>query len=158
MRRVRPLHLILLVLAVGAVILVADRALHGGFSAAAYEQVVPEPDGTVSIDVSDLGSSQVRFFRFLNRGNQEVRFFVGRDPGGTVLAAFDANELCAKTQRGYRHEGEWVVCNKCDKAFKLAEVNADRGGCAPIAVAHRVEGGRVTLTEADILKGWRLFN
>jgi len=27
---------------------------------------------------------QVRFYRFLNRGNQEVRFFVGRDAQGTV--------------------------------------------------------------------------
>ena len=27
-----------------------------------------------------------------------------------------------------------------------------------VALAHRVEGGRVILAEADVLKGWRLFN
>jgi uncharacterized membrane protein len=155
--RVRPLHLIVLVLAVGGVVVLADHALRGGFSAADYERVAPGRDGTVVIDVSALGPSQVRFFHFLNSANQEVRFFVGRDPGGAVLAAFDANDLCAKTKRGYRHEGEWLVCNKCDKAFRLAEVNAGHGGCSPVPVVHRVDGGRVILTEADILKGWRYF-
>lgn len=155
--RVRPWHLLLLILLVGGGIFLADHAVRGGFSAMSFEQVAPGADGTVAIDLSGLGPSQVRFFRFLNTGNQEVRFFVGRDPAGTVIAAFDANELCAKTKRGYRHEGDWMVCNKCDKAFKLAEVNADHGGCAPVALAHRVEGERIFLTENAILEGWRLF-
>jgi uncharacterized membrane protein len=74
-----------------------------------------------------------------------------------LQVAFDANESCAKTKRGYRHEGEWLVCNKCDKSFRLAEVNAGGGGCNPVPLAHAVEGEELVIAEADILGGWRLF-
>lgn len=156
--KVRPLHLILAVSALGGLLLLADRFLAGGFEAEAYERVAPKADGTVRLDLSALAVSEVSFYRFLNRGNQEVRFFVGRDPQGTVQVAFDANEQCAKTKRGYRHQGEWVVCNKCDKAFRITEVNAGGGGCKPITLEHRLNGNQLLLAESDILKGWRYFN
>lgn len=156
--RVRPLHLILVICFVGLLLLVADRFLAGGFEAEVYQRVSPQSDGSLRIDVSSLAPSEVNFYRFLNRGNQEVRFFVGRDPQGTVHVAFDANELCAKTKRGYRHQGEWVVCNKCDKAFRISEVNAGGGGCKPITLEHRLNGNELLLTESNILKGWRYFN
>jgi uncharacterized membrane protein len=157
MRRFKPIHGILVVLAFVATILVADMALEGRLGAAGFERVSPGPDGSVRIDVADLKPQEVRFFRFLNPGNQEVKFFVGRDAAGHVQVAFDANEACAKAKRGYRHEGEWLVCNKCDKAFRLADVNAGGGGCKPVPVAHRVQGDELVLAEADILQGWRLF-
>lgn len=156
--RVRPIHLIPAIVVVGTMILGAEWLSSGGLSSASYERVRPSPQGIVTIDLAGLKASQVRFFSFLNPGNQEVRFFVGRDPSGVVQVAFDANELCAKLKRGYRHQGEWVVCNKCDKAFRLAEVNAGGGGCKPIPLAHRLNGDQLVLNEGEILKGWRYFN
>jgi len=158
MNRFRPLHAIVLVLLAGALIYGADYYfLRGGGARADYERISPAPDGTVRIGVGDLGPSQVRFYRFLNTGNQEVMFFVGRDKDGNLQVAFDANELCAKLKRGYRHDGDWVVCNKCDKAFRLEEVNAGGGGCKPVPLVHRVEGSELVLTEGEILQGWRYF-
>ena len=90
------------------------------------------------IDLADLKPQDVRFYQFLNSGNQEVRFFVGRDKAGKVQVAFDANEQCAKSKRGFRHEGEWMVCNKCDKSFRLLEMNSGGEGCTPIPVHHRM--------------------
>src|SRR4028119_2393362 len=81
----------------------------------------------------------------------------GRDRAGHVQVAFDANEPCAKAKRGFRAEGEWLVCNKCDKSFRLAEVNAGGGGCKPVPLEHRVSGDELVIAEADILAGWRLF-
>jgi Predicted membrane protein len=49
------------------------------------------------------------------------------------------------------------VCNKCDKSFRLAEVNAGGGGCKPVPLEHRVSGDELVIAEADILEGWRLF-
>jgi uncharacterized membrane protein len=111
----------------------------------------------VRISLAGLGPQEVRFFQFLNAGNQEVRFFAGRDASGRVQVAFDANELCFKFKRGYRHEGEWVVCNKCDKSFRIAGVNAGGGGCNPIPLRHQVEGDQLVIAENDVLGGWRLF-
>jgi uncharacterized membrane protein len=158
MRRVRPITAIVFVLGFGSLVLFADRLYQGGFSRADYERVAPQRDGVVRIALAGLGPSQVRFFHFLNSANQEARLFVGRDPQGELTAAFDANEICYKTKRGYRHEGEWVVCNKCDKAFRLAEIKAGGGGCKPIPLPFRVEGDTLLLTEQEILKGWRYFH
>ncbi len=156
MLRFRPVHGVVIVLLFIAAVLGAKMLLENG-GGASYELVRPER-GAVTLDLAGLGNQQVRFYRFLNAGNQEVRFFVGRDAQGTVQVAYDADEVCAKYNRGFRHEGEWLVCNKCDKSFRLTETNAGGGGCKPVPLAHRVDGDRLTIAEADILQGWRLFH
>jgi uncharacterized membrane protein len=157
MRRFRPIHGVLVVLLFMATILGANWALQG--HAHPFERVSPDRSGEVRIPVDDLKPLQVRFYRFLNSGNQEVKFFVGRDPEGNVQVAFDASEVCAKfkSRAGFHQDGEWVVCNKCDKAFRISEVNAGGGGCKPVPLAHRIEGGTLVIAQAEILTGWRLF-
>ncbi|HSN87206.1 MAG TPA: Fe-S-containing protein [Thermoanaerobaculia bacterium] len=155
--RFKPIHGILVVLAFVGAVVAAELAVEGRLGQGSRERVSPDRDGLVRIAAEGLAPRQVRFFRFLNPSNQEVPFFVGRDDAGHLQVAFDANEPCAKAKRGYRHEGEWVVCNKCDKAFRLSEVNEGRGGCYPVPLKFREEGGELILAEADILTGWRLF-
>jgi uncharacterized membrane protein len=155
MRRFKPIHGVFVVLVFVAAILGADFLLEG--TRGGVERVSPGRDGQVRISLAGLDPQEVRFFQFLNAGNQEVHFFVGRDAGGRVQVAFDANELCFKFKRGYRHEGEWMVCNKCDKSFRIAGVNAGGGGCNPIPLRHRVEGDQLVIAENDVLGGWRLF-
>jgi uncharacterized membrane protein len=157
MRRFRPLLLILTVIAFAGLVMAADFVIEGGLSKSSYIRVSPERDGLVHIPVGDLGQEQVRFYRFLNTGNQEVKFFVGRDAHNTVQVAFDANELCFKLKRGYRHDGAWVVCNKCDRSFRLDEVNSGGGGCTPIPVEHQIAGNELLLSENALLAGWRYF-
>lgn len=155
MRRFKPIHGVFLVLVFVAAVLAADFVLEG--RRGDFERVAPDQSGMVRIDLEGLEPLQVRFFHFLNTGNQEVRFLAGRDAAGHLQVAFDANELCFKAKRGYRSEGEWLVCNKCDKSFRLAEANAGGGGCNPVPLRHRVEGDELVIAEADILGGWRLF-
>lgn len=135
----------------------AEMALEGRLNPGGFEKVSPGRDGQVRVALADLKAQDVRFFQFLNSGNQEVRFFVGRDSAGHVQVAFDANETCAKGKRGFRHEGEWLVCNKCDKAFRLSETNSNGQGCTPVPLRFREDGQELVLAEADILQGWRLF-
>lgn len=155
--RFKPVHGVLVVLAFVGAVVAAELAVEGRLGAGARERVAPGRDGLVRIAVEEIAPRQVRFYRFLNPSNQEVLFFVGRDDSGHLQVAFDANEPCAKAKRGYRHEGEWVVCNKCDKAFRLSEVNEGRGGCYPVPLKFKEETGELILAEADILTGWRLF-
>lgn len=157
-RRVTPATGFLVVLALLGALWGAEFLAEGRHHAADFERVSPDTRGVVRIHTADLAPLQVRYFRFLNAGNQEVKLFVGRDPGGHLQVAFDASEVCAKTKRGFRHEGEWMVCNKCDKAFRLVEINAGGGGCKPVPVPFREGGGEIQLAEADILRGWRLFH
>jgi uncharacterized membrane protein len=157
MRRFKPLHGIALVAVFIASVVLVELALDRRLGTGGYERVAPARDGLVHINLDQVGPLQVKFFRFLNAGNQEVKFFVGRDARGEIQVAFDASEVCAKTKRGFRQQGEWVVCNKCDKAFRLAEINAGGGGCKPVPLEHRIAAGEILLAETDILRGWRLF-
>lgn len=154
MQRFRPWHAIVLVVLFFAVFVWAERQLQGG---SRYERVSPDERGLVRIGVEDLEAGDVRFYRFLNPSNQEVKFFVGRDHRGTVQVAFDANEICFKRKRGYEHDGDWLICRVCEKAFRLSGVHDGGGGCSPVPVRHRVNGDELLLAEADILEGWRLF-
>lgn len=157
MPRIKPATALLAVALFSGAVLAADYVLDGGLSRGRYERVRPDRAGEVTIDVGDLQKEEVRFFRFLNAGNQEVRFFVARDRAGTVHSAFDANEICYKMKRGYRHEDGWMVCNKCDKAFRVTSVNEGGGGCSPVPVPHHLDSERLVLHEEDLLRGWRYF-
>jgi uncharacterized membrane protein len=155
MTRFRPVHGLLVVVLLMAATLGAQHLLSSGRGDA--EKVSPDASGRVTIPVGDLQPASVRFYRFINRGNQEVRFLVGRDPSGTLLAAFDASENDFKRKRGFRHEGEWLVNNKCDTATKLIEVNAGRSGCGPAPLRFSAQGANLVFAESDILEGWRFF-
>lgn len=157
MARLRPIHALLLVLLFTTLVVAADFAWEGGFGHSGYERVRPGDDGVVTVDVSDLPRNEVRFYRFLNAGNQEVKFLVGRDRHGTIQVGFDASETHSILGRGFRHQGEWIVDNKCDSAVRLETVNDGGRGCRPVPLAHRVEGDRVILREDEILRGWRYF-
>lgn len=128
-----------------------------GRSGARFERVSPDASGRVTIDVAALAPLQVRFFRFLNRGNQEVLFFVAKDDAGGLAVAFDASENDFKRHRGFRADGAWVVNNKCDTATRLAEVNLGRSGCGPVPLRFHQEGSTLVLAENDVLEGWRYF-
>jgi uncharacterized membrane protein len=158
MRRFKPVHGVLIVLLAWGAIWGAEVLLEGRMNPTGFQQISPDRGGNMRIDLANLKPQEVRFYRFLNSGNQEVRFFVGRDGAGKVQVAFDANETCAKSKRGFRHEGEWMVCNKCDKAFRLLEINSGGEGCTPIPVHHQIAGSELVLAETDILQGWRLFH
>ena len=157
MSKMRPVHAAVIVLLFGAAVLVADYALEGGFGQAGYQRVSPDPSGRVILDIAGMSAGTAKFYRFLNAGNQEVKFFVAREPSGVIHVAFDANAICYKTKRGYAHQGGWVVCNKCDKSFEVAEINAGGGGCKPVPLAHTVADSQLILEESDILTGWRYF-
>lgn len=147
----------ILVILFMALFLVVNYAHEGGFEKGGFERVGPDRDGDVRIGVGDLEAGAARFYRFLNAGNQEVKLFVGRDRDGEVHVAFDANEQCFKAKRGYTYKDGWLTCGKCEKAFKLSEVNEDRGGCSPVVVRHTVEGDQLVIAESAVLEGWRYF-
>lgn len=157
MARFKPIHGIIVVAVLIGLTVVSDVALEGGFRGSSFIRVGPDAAGNVVINVANLKRGQVKFYRFLNPGNQEVKFFVGRDHTGALQVAFDANEICAKRKRGFHQDGTWMVCNVCDRSTKLSEVNKGLGGCSPVPLRFTVNGNQLVLTSQDILQGWHFF-
>ncbi len=133
-----------------------ELAADSWFGKAKLELVKPI-DGVVKIDLRDFAPLEVRFYRFLNAGNQEIEFLVGRDEQGVVQVGFNTSENHYKTRRGFSAQGEWIIDNKCETSTRLSGVNESSGVCRPIALKHEVVGDELILQEPDILAGWRYF-
>lgn len=155
-RRFRPVHGILLVLFVSGLVLGAQFLYEGGLTRPKYQRVASDRQGVVRLDVADLAPSRVRFFRFINSGNQEVKFLVARDAEGDLHTAFDASENDFKMRRGFRQDGDWIVNNKCETSCRLEEISQG-GGCRPVPFRHRVDGATLVIAEQELLEGWRYF-
>lgn len=122
----------------------------GGFT------TVAAAGGEVAIPVADLADGQARFYRFAGRSG-EVRLFLVKSRDGVVRAAFDTCDVCYKAGKGYRQEGDFMVCNNCNQQFRSDLVNEIKGGCNPAPLARLVKAGQVTIRSADLENGRRYF-
>ncbi len=157
MRKLTTGSAIAIVLGFGGLFLGLELAGDAWLGRPDFEHVRPDAEGRVRIDVGDLERLEVRFYRFLNAGNQEVEFLVGRDSEGVVQVGFNANAQHYKTRRGFSYQDGWIVDNKCETTTRLSAINPGGRGCKPAALTHRVIGDELVLEESDILEGWRYF-
>ncbi len=108
----------------------------------------PEPaktlvaqNGQVIIPLSDLTDSSLHFYT-ADVNNTVIRFLVIHQTNGDFAVALDACQICGTS--GYRQEGQNVVCRNCGASIYVPSIG-DKGGCNPIPVKSRVEGGAVTV-------------
>jgi uncharacterized membrane protein len=106
--------------------------------------------------VAPLSDGQARFYRF-DLGNGSVDFFLIQSRDGVVRAALDTCDVCYQARKGYRQEGEFMVCNNCDQQFRADLVNEVKGGCNPAPLMRQVQDGQVTITVAELEAGRRYF-
>lgn len=96
-------------------------------------------DGQVNIPLSELTDSSLHFYTAdVNRN--ALRFVVIHKQNGDYATALDACQICGTA--GYRQEGQNVICRNCGAAIYIPSIG-ESGGCNPIAVKSRVEGGQV---------------
>jgi uncharacterized membrane protein len=112
--------------------------------------------GLITLDVSGLKRGDVRHYRFRD-GGAEVRFFVARDPQGTVRAALDACEVCHDAGKGYRLERGAMLCLNCGRVFALSRIGVIVGGCNPHPLKFVSDKESVTLAAAELLAGAKYF-
>jgi uncharacterized membrane protein len=67
---------------------------------------------------------------------------------GDYVAALDACQICGS--KGYKQEGQNVICKNCGAVIYIPSIG-DKGGCNPIPVKSRVEGGEVIVNLTDLL-------
>ena len=78
-----------------------------------------------------------------------IRFLVIHKRSGEYGAALDACQICGA--QGYRQEGSNIICRNCAAAIYIPSIG-DRGGCNPIGVKSRVEGGELLVVPACALE------
>jgi FTR1 family protein len=106
---------------------------------------VPLVDGAAVFDTAGVGDGRLHFFEAtLPEG--PVRWFALR-VGGDVRVCLDACEICG--DKGYFQDGGAVVCRNCISPIVPSSIGRS-GGCNPIPLAARAEGGRLVVAESAL--------
>lgn len=114
-------------------------------------------DGTIRFGEADFADGKARYYRYQAESGA-IDFFLVQSQDGVIRAAFDSCDVCYKERKGYRQEGQEMVCNNCDQRFKTNLVNVVKGGCNPAPLNRQKVDGEVVITVADIEKGAGYFS
>ena len=96
-------------------------------------------NGEVRIPGSDLADPHF-YYHSADVSGTVIRFLVVRKSNGEKQHGADGCQICGWS--GYRQEGQNVICRNCGAAIYIPSIG-ESGGCNPVAVKSRVEGGEV---------------
>lgn len=113
-------------------------------------------EGAVSFKLADLADGKAHRYAVAAAG-KEVRFFAVKTADGRVRTALDACDVCYPEKKGYRQEGDFMLCINCGRRFHLTMVGDVRGGCNPSPLPSEVAGETVRVKMADIAAGAAYF-
>jgi uncharacterized membrane protein len=112
---------------------------------------VDRPD--VVIPAAQFDDGQARFFTYDAGSGTTVRFFVMKSGDGVIRAAFDACDVCYREKRGYRQQGDHMLCINCGQSFRSADINVRQGGCNPAPLDRALVDGQIVLKATDLEQG-----
>jgi uncharacterized membrane protein len=127
----------------------------GGSGGGTYPLVAAE-GGAVTIPVAQVSDGKAHYFSYRS-GEAHVNFFVLKSHDGVIRAAFDACDVCFHAKKGYRQEGDSMVCNNCDMKFRSDLINEVKGGCNPAPIQRSVVDGNIVIAAADLEQGGKYF-
>lgn len=110
-------------------------------------------NGVARIPVATVGGGQLHRFSIESEG-VTVRIIVIRRPDQSLVAAFDACEICGN--QGYYQKGPNVMCKNCASAIFIPSIGV-RGGCNPIPLDSAAEGEQLVILADKLLGGMKLF-
>lgn len=111
-------------------------------------------EGSVRLPLATFEDGALhRFAAHLPGGT--VRFIGLEVSDGEVVTAFDACEICGA--KGYTQEAGGVVCLHCHSVIHPPTIGQP-GGCNPIPLPSRVEGGELVIAMADLQKAAGFFD
>jgi uncharacterized membrane protein len=125
-----------------------------GFVSSSAVQATAGED--LAFPLSTFDDGQARFYTYSTAG-RTVRFFVMKSADGVVRAAFDACDVCYREKRGYRQDGDVMVCNNCEQTFPSTGINVLQGGCNPVPIDRTVANGQVVLRADSLAQGAAYF-
>jgi len=113
--------------------------------------------GMVRLAEKQVNDGKVHFFTYRAAGTN-VDFFILKSRDGVIRAAFDTCDVCYREKKGYRQEGDFMVCNNCGQRFQSDLINEVKGGCNPAPLQRVVTANEVRIAAADLADGARYFN
>lgn len=153
-RRERMWRLALSAFGVLAIVAISTEFIYSKASQASTPaEPVPISNGEARLPVSELADHKLHRF-VANAGGVNVRFIAILDASGTVRAGLDACLICGA--QGYYQDGANVICRHCAAAIYVPTIGA-AGGCNPIHIDYRVEGGMLTIPEGAVLASAKYF-
>jgi high-affinity iron transporter len=110
-------------------------------------------NGAVRIPVASVNDGNLHRF-ILDDDGVQVRFIVIQKPDHSLATAFDACRICGT--QGYFQKGTEVICRNCASDIVISTIG-ETGGCNPIGLKSRVEGGTLLIDRAELDPGVRVF-
>jgi uncharacterized membrane protein len=148
----RNKHLAIIVVSVVIAALVAYIFVFSGKSLDGKTQSIDVSHDVVKIPLEKVSDGIARFFHY-TIGGKDIKFFVLKSSDGVIRAAFDTCDVCYPKKKGYRQEGDFMVCNNCGQMFESVLINVRKGGCNPVPLDRTVEGRNLVIKVADIQRG-----
>ncbi len=144
-----PVKILVVILVIAAAVIAGYFIIQGvgdNQSASAAKQ----RSDAVTVALADLEGGKAKFFDYTTTSNTPVRFFAVKSSDGKYRAAMDACDTCFHAKKGYRQEGDFMVCNNCGMKFHSNLINQVSGGCNPVGVACAVEDGQLVIKNSEL--------
>jgi uncharacterized membrane protein len=151
-------------LVLGVLVIAAFGAIFGSVTALkAYSERGPniaEPltveakDGLIELDLTIVGDGKLHRRQYLTKSGVMTRFIVIRKSDRAYGVGLDACDICGAT--GYYQRGDQVICKLCDVVMNKITIGFP-GGCNPVPLDFRLEGGKIVIEAANLEKERRRF-
>jgi hypothetical protein len=122
---------------------------------APYPQAVAE-EGAVQLPLATFDDDKAHYYTYMHK-DQPIEFFILKSKDGIVRAAFNACDVCFAAKKGYRQDGDVMVCNNCGRRFPTNQINVVQGGCNPSPLQRTIVGDSLVIQIEDIADGLRYF-
>lgn len=104
----------------------------------------------VEIPLSSISDGKAHHFKVRASDGLMVTFFTLMSKDGVIRSAIDACDVCYRSGKGYKQDGDFMVCGNCGQRFASHKINEIRGGCNPAPLKREIVGDNLVIAMADI--------
>jgi len=138
------------ILAGGAVYFLSPGKGSGPVAATAAAGAVKA--GQFVYNASDFADGKAKYYAYKTPEGLNIRYFLLKSSDGIIRAAFDSCDTCWAAGKGYRQEGDFMVCNNCGLRFSSVKINEVKGGCNPAPLSRTAAGDKIIVKVKDIIE------
>jgi len=111
------------------------------------------------VRLDTFSDNQARFYNVEMPDGKTIYFFIVKDKNGIYRAAANACVVCFKTYKGFRQEGDEIVCNNCGNRYPIEKIATEKGGCnpGPINPNLEIKNGQIIINQTDLEQVSDLF-
>ena len=106
----------------------------------------------IKLSAAIFSDNKARFYNVEMPDSEIIYFFVVKDKNGIYRAAASACQVCFAVGRGFRQEGDEIVCNNCGNRYPIEKIATEKGGCnpGPIDPNLEVRNGDIIVKQVDL--------